>query len=140
MTPDLMAGELAARLDGPHADADTVAVARLASEAVRFLNYATGSHAAAGLTLPGTAYTVAGELALAVSRLGQLTGQVTSFLHRELAAGRLGHDHGADAALSVEDALGHLLAAASAAAVLEAAFSGAQSGIASLHHRKGATP
>ena len=75
MAPDLMTGELAARMDGPHADEDTAAAARLASEAVRFLNYATGSHAGAGLTLPGTAYTVAGELALAVSRLGQLTGR-----------------------------------------------------------------
>jgi hypothetical protein len=139
MTPDLMAAEITAQLDGPHADADTAAVAWLASEAVRFLNYATGSHAAAGLTLPGTAYTVAGELAAAVSRLGQLTGQLADFLERELAAGRLGHDHGSDPALSVQDARGHLLAAAAAAAVLEAALSGAQSDIAYLHYREGAT-
>jgi hypothetical protein len=40
ITPDQMAEELAARLDGPHADDDTAA-ARLISQAVRFLNYAT---------------------------------------------------------------------------------------------------
>jgi len=140
MAPDLMAGELTARMDGPHADADTAAAARLASEAVRFLNYATGSHAAAGLTLPGTAYTVLGELALAVSRLGQLTAQMTGFLGRELAAGRLGHDHGADPALPVERARGHLLAAADAAAMLALALGAAQSDIAYLHYRKGAAP
>lgn len=139
MTPDLMAAELAARTDGPHADADTAAAGRLASEAVRFLNYATSSHAAAGLILPGTTYTVAGELAVAASRLGQLTGQLTGFLERELAARRLGHDHGTDPALSVQDARGHLQAAANAAAVLEAALSGAQSDITYLHHRRGAT-
>jgi hypothetical protein len=140
MTFDTAAGQVIARLDGPHCDRDTAAAALLAGEVVRFLNYATGSHAPAGLTLPGTAYTVLGELALAVSRLGQLTAQVTGFLGRELAAGRLGHDHGADPALPVERARGHLLAAADAAAMLAPALGAAQSDLAYLHYRKGAAP
>jgi len=143
MTFDRAAGQVTARLDGPHCDRDTAAAALLAGEVVRFLNYPAGSHAAAGLTLPGTAYTIVGQLALIISRLGQLTGQVTSFLDRELAAGRLGHDHGTDPALSVERARGHLLAAAAAAAALDAALSAAQSDITYLHRADGrqeATP
>lgn len=56
MTPDQLADQLTGRLDGPHADEHTTGAARLAAEAVRFLNYATGFHAPEGLTYPATVY------------------------------------------------------------------------------------
>jgi hypothetical protein len=132
-----MADGLAAALDGPHSDEDTAAGAELAAAAIRFLNYATGPHATAGLTFPATAYAVTGSLARAVSELGQCFGQVTDFLDRELAAGRLGHDSGCHAALPVERARRHLEHAARAARALNGALSAAQSDLAGLHHAVG---
>ena len=61
MTPERLGRELEARLSGPHADDHTTAAAGLAAEAVRYLNYATGSHSPAALTGPATAY-LAGRL------------------------------------------------------------------------------
>jgi hypothetical protein len=132
-----MTAALPGWLDGPHSDEDTAAVAELAAEAVRFLNYATGSHAAAGLTFPAAAYAVTGSLGLAASRLGQCFGQVTDFLDRELAAGRLGDDSGCHPALPVERARRHLEYAARAASALTEALSAAQSDLAGLHQRPG---
>src|SRR6266704_3220564 len=54
MTPGEYCEALAASRHGPHDDATTIGVARLAGESVRFLNYATGP-AAAGLAEPATA-------------------------------------------------------------------------------------
>jgi hypothetical protein len=135
LTPDQMTAELTARLDGPHSDRDTAAVAQLVTEAVRFLNYATAD--GAGLSYPATAYTVAGQLASAVARLGQLTRQLRRFLGRELAAGRLGEDSGADPAAGTARADGYLAAAAAAAVALSDALSVAQSCLASLHQVDG---
>ena len=42
MTPDQLTSTLTARLHGPHDDEMTAGAARLAAEAIRFLNYATG--------------------------------------------------------------------------------------------------
>ena len=133
MTPDQMTARLTARLDGPHSDDHTAAAAGLAAEAVRFLNYATGPHAEAGLTYPATACVVTGALAAAVAGLGQLTAQLTAFLARELAAGRLGDDHRRDPADVAARAASYLDAAARHAAALEAALSSAQCDLGSLH-------
>jgi hypothetical protein len=78
---------------------DTVALARAAAEAIRGLNHATRRED--GLDQPSVAYDVLGALALAASRLGQALAQVTRYLDKALADGRLGHDLGRDPALSV---------------------------------------
>lgn len=132
-----MSTVLTSRLDGPHNDERTAAVAELAAEAVRFVNYATGSHASSGLTYPATAYAVTASLGLAASRLPQLAAQVTDFLDRELAAGRLGEDSGGDPVLAVERARRHLEHAARAAVALHDYLSAAQSDLAGLHQRAG---
>jgi hypothetical protein len=132
-----MAAGLTGWLDGPHSDQDTAAVAELAAEAMRFLDYATGSHAAAGLRFPATAYAVTGSLALAASRLGQCFAQMTDFLDDELAAGRLGDDSGCHPALPVERARRHLDRAACAARVLADELASGQSDLAGLHQRAG---
>jgi hypothetical protein len=137
MTPAEMPARLAVGLDGPHSDEDTAAVAELAAEAVRFLNYATGPHASTGLTYPATAYAVTGSLNLAASRLGQCLAQVTDFLDCELAAGRLGDDSRGHPALPVERARRHLDYAARAAHALADELSAAQSDLAGLHQRTG---
>jgi hypothetical protein len=131
VTPARLTAELTGRLDGPHADEHTAAAAELAAEAVRFLNYATAARA--GLTCPATANAVTGSLALAASRLGQCFGQVTDFLDRELAAGRLGDDSGRHPALAVERARRQLEHAARAASSLNDALMAAQNDLAGLH-------
>ena len=88
MTPGEYCEALAASRHGPHDDATTIGVARLAGEAVRFLNYATGP-AAVGLTEPATAYHLAGELTTAVYRLPQLLSQLADWLTAQAASGRL---------------------------------------------------
>jgi hypothetical protein len=60
------------------------------------------------------AYAVTGQLASAAARLGQLTGQIGQFLARELAAGRLGDDAGADPATGAARADDYLANAAAA--------------------------
>jgi len=133
MTPAQLAAALTARLDGPHGDEHTTAAAWLASEAIRYLNYATGPHAAAGLTWPATVYTVAGALAEAAGRLPQACGQLAAWLDAEHAAGRLGDDHGGPAGVLTDKARYHLDQAARHAAQLAAALTGAQSAVATVH-------
>jgi hypothetical protein len=137
MMPADLGRFLAARLDGPHTDNLTATAAELAAEAVRLLNYATGPHADTGLTYPATVYAVTASLSLAASRLGQLSGQMTDFLDRERAAGRLGDDLGRDPVLVVERARRDLEAAARAAGLLARALADAQNDVASLHQREG---
>ena len=137
LTPAKLTTALTGRLDGPHSDEHTADAAELAAETVRFLNYATGPHASTGLTFPATAYSVAAGLGLAASRLGQCLTQVTDFLDRELAAGRLGDDSGCHPALPVERARRHLETAATAARALADALHAAQSDMARLHQTGG---
>jgi len=92
MTPDQLSGELTARLDGPHGDGSTAGAARLAAETVRFLNYATGSHAGSGLTEPATVYMIAANLSAAAYGLPQLFRQLSGWLEAERVAGRLADD------------------------------------------------
>jgi hypothetical protein len=81
---------------------DTVALARTAAEAIRGLNWTTRCDA--GLDQPSAAYDVIGALSLAASRLPQLIAQITGYLGRALAAGRLGHDLGEDPAPDINGA------------------------------------
>ena len=80
----------------------TIALARAAAEAIRGLNRAT--NCGAGLGQPSVAYDVIGALSLAAGRLGQLLTQITGYLDRALAAGKLGHDLGEDPALDIKGA------------------------------------
>lgn len=137
MTPRDMTAALATQADGPHTDQDTAAAAELAAAAIRFLNYATRCHASDGLTEPATACTVMGSLALAASRLGQCFAQVTDFVDRELAAGRLGDDSGCHPVMAVERARRHLEYAARAARTLDDALTAAQNDLTGLHQRTG---
>ncbi len=81
---------------------DTVVLARTAAEAIRGLNWTTRCDA--GLDQPSVAYDVIGALSLAASRLPQLIAQITGYLDRALAAGRLGHDLGEDPAPDINGA------------------------------------
>ena len=92
---------------------DTVRLARITAEAIRGLNWLTGRET--GLGQPSAAYDVIGALALAASRLGQAFTQITRWLDRALAAGRLGHDLGEDPAGAI-DAAGIFLGDASMSA------------------------
>jgi hypothetical protein len=78
---------------------DTLTLARAAAEVIRALNWATGCDA--GLDQPAVASDVIASLSLAASRPGQLLTQITRYLDRALAAGRLGHDLGEDPAWAV---------------------------------------
>jgi len=133
--PRQLVDGLTSRLDGPHADEHTTGAAWLASEAIRYLNYATGSHAGQGLTYPATIYTITGALAEAAGRLPQLLGQLTGWLDGECATGRLGDDHGGPVAPLTDRARYHLDQAARHAAALGQALAAAQSALASVHGR-----
>jgi hypothetical protein len=137
LTPGQLTDRLTAGLDGPHADEHTTGAAWLASEAVRFLNYATGSHANTGLTYPATVYTITGALTEAAGRLPQLFGQLTAWLDRECAAGRLGDDCGGPVAPLTDRARYHLDQAARHAAALGDALAEAQSALATVHGTPG---
>ena len=80
----------------------TCALPISAAEAIRGLNWLTGSEA--GLGQPSAAYDVIGALALAASRLQQALAQITGWLDRALEAGRLGHDLGEDPAEAIDAA------------------------------------
>ena len=92
---------------------DTVRLARITAEAIRGLNWLTRHQT--GLGQPSAAYDVIGALAQAASRLHQALAQITGWLDRALAAGRLGHDLGEDPAGAI-DAAGIFLGDASMSA------------------------
>ena len=81
---------------------DTLRLARTAAEAIRGLNWLTRHET--GLDQPSIACDPIGALAPAASRLGQLLTQITGWLDRALAAGRLGHDLGEDPAGAIDAA------------------------------------
>ena len=137
MPPGQLADLLTAGLDGPHADQRTAAAAGLASEAIRFLNYATGPHARTGLTQPATAYRITGSLAEAAARLPQLCHQLTGWLDAACAAGRLGDDHGGPVTVLTDRARHHIEQAARHADALSDALNDAQSALATVHGTPG---
>jgi hypothetical protein len=102
-------------------------------EHVRQLNHATTGPSS--LTLPGTAYTILGNLSAATYGLDQLLDQINRFFLRELQADRLGHDQAEDLA-DVLSRHGQALAEARQhARALCAALSDAQSAINAVHSR-----
>jgi len=133
MTPKQLAVELDARLDGPHGDEHTAAAAELAAEAIRYLNYATGSHCQAGLVYPSTVYSIAADLSSAGYRMMQLFRQLADWLYRQDAAGLVGTDDGAPAADVVAAAYARLRAAARKADALAADLSALQNAISGLN-------
>jgi hypothetical protein len=135
MTPKRLTRELTARLDGPHDDEHTAATADLCAEAVRFLNYATGSHAPAGLVYPSTVYLIAADLSSAAYRMVQLFGQLDGWLARQDEAGLLGTDDGAPSAGVVAAASVNLASATTAARQLSGCLDALQNSIATLNGR-----
>jgi hypothetical protein len=114
-------------------DDQTADLASNLYEHVRQLN-----HAPAGppsLTLPGTAYTVLGNLSATTYGLDQVLDQINRFFLRELQADRLGHDQAEDLA-DVLSRHGQALAEARQhARALCAALSDAQSTTNAVHFR-----
>jgi hypothetical protein len=74
---------------GEHSPEYTLQVAGAISEAVRVLNYATGTYATESLAYPSTASSVVGLLRGGVGGLDQLFSQLGSFLTRLQEEGRL---------------------------------------------------
>jgi hypothetical protein len=134
MTPAQLTGQLTAALNGPHADAHTAAAAQLTAEAARFLNYATGPHAAEGLTDPATVDRITGNLAEAAQRLPQLFGQLGDYLAHEYAAGHLADDYGRLPYIVISQARHDLDTAARLAHDLSKALAAAQSAVTGLHN------
>lgn len=130
--PDQLTNHLTASLYGPHSDEVTTGAARLAAEAIRFLNYATMA-GCGGLTEPATVPAVTGELSVAVYRLPQLFRQLADWLHAEMTAGHLADDHGRPAHLVTDEARTVLAEATSRADHLGRALAAVQSLTATLH-------
>jgi hypothetical protein len=110
---------------------DTVVLARTAAEAIRGLNWTTNCDA--GLGQPSAAYDVTAALALATSRLPQLLTQITGYLDRALAAGKLGHDLGEDPAWNISAAGIFLDDARASAAALAGDLNAAQQQLAPVN-------
>jgi hypothetical protein len=110
---------------------DTITLARTAAEAIRGLNHATLHED--GLGQPSVAYDVTGALSLAASRLPQLLTQITRYLDRALAAGRLGHDLGEDPAPDISAAGVFLDDARASAAALAGDLNAAQQQLALIN-------
>jgi hypothetical protein len=112
---------------------DAVALARTAAEAIRGLNHATRHENGPGQ--PSAAYDILGALSLAAARLGQALAQVTRYLDRALADGRLGHDLGDDPCFAVGTAGLFLDGARLSAAALAGDLDAAQQQVALLNGR-----
>jgi len=112
---------------------DSVALARTAAEVIRGLNWTTNCDA--GLDQPSAAYDVIGALSQAAGRLGQLLTQITRYLDRSLAAGKLGHDRGQDPAPDVEGAVIFLGDARLSAGALAGDLGAAQQHLALINGR-----
>jgi hypothetical protein len=110
---------------------DTITLARTAAEAIRGLNWLTGRET--GLGQPAAAYDVIGALAQAASRLHQALAQITGWLDRALAAGRLGHDLGEDPAGATGAAGTFLRGASMSAAALAQDLNQAQQQLALIN-------
>ncbi|ROO90510.1 hypothetical protein EDD29_8239 [Actinocorallia herbida] len=108
-------------------DDQTEQIARNIYEDVRRLNHTTAGPP--GLTYPGTAYTILGNLSAAVHSLGQTLEQLDRFLGDELNAGRLGHDLGHNPITEIQRAQDGLRAAGAVARDLGNTLGHAQSAI-----------
>lgn len=135
MTLTELVAEIERRMDGPHADEETAAAAWLAAEAVRYLNYASGSHSGTGLEFPSTVYSIAGGLSTAAYRMQQLCEQLARHLAVQDAAGLLGTDDGTPTYRTVAAAKGRLNMAVKLAAGLDHELSELQNTLAILNGR-----
>jgi hypothetical protein len=108
LPPALLLRHLEAAAGSSHHPDATIAVAWLAAETIRYLNYASRSDE--GVEFASTLYAVAGALSLAASRIPQLTTQVRAWLNAN--SGRLRNDDGAP----VSDTLAAVGASGQAAA------------------------
>jgi hypothetical protein len=133
MTPKRLARELTGRLYGPHADEHTAAAADLAAEAIRFLNYATGSGSLDGLAFPSTVYSVAADLSAAAWRMQQLFTQLGDWLTAADAFGLLGTDDGTPPGCVVEAARTQLADATVAAGDLSVCLDALHNSISGLN-------
>jgi hypothetical protein len=106
--------------DSPRA----TALARQAAEALRSLNHATLGPD--GISQPGDAYDVLGDLSLAVSRIPQALAQLGRWLAAALAAGQLGSSNGTDPSVAVSGAWMFISDARGSAAALAGNLSLAQ--------------
>ncbi|MEU6746690.1 hypothetical protein ABZ914_10750 [Spirillospora sp. NPDC046719] len=114
-------------------DDQTADLASNLYEHVRQLNHATAGPPS--LTLPGTAYTIFGNLSAATYGLDQVLDQINRFFFRELQADRLGHDQAEDLADALSRHGQALAEARQHARALCAALSDAQSTINAVHSR-----
>ena len=105
------------------------------AEAIRYLNYATGSHSSEGLIYPSTVYLIAGRLGMAADRMPQLFDQLSRWLAAEDAAGHLGMDDRSPAAVAVADAAGRLTKAAALASQLGDALNDVLSALSAVNGR-----
>jgi hypothetical protein len=135
MTPKKLARELEARLDGPHNDEHTASAAELAAEAIRFLNYATGSHSPEGLVYPATVYSIAADLSSAAWRMQQLFDQLRDWLTVLNNAGMLGTDDGTPTSEVIAEARANLAYAAGAASHLSSHLSTLHNTLSTLNGR-----
>ena len=135
MTPRRMTGDLEQRMDGPHSYEHTVHAAGLAAEAVRYLNYATGSHSPAGLVYPATVYSIAADLSAAAWRMQQLFTQLGDWLAAQEAAGLLGTDDGSPVTATIAAASVNLASATTAANHLSAYLDALQNSVSGLNGR-----
>jgi hypothetical protein len=140
MSPSQLASELEARLNGPHAVEHTTGAADLVSEGIRYLNYATGSHAGDALEYPAAIYRVLGTLSEAAYRLPQLFHQMTRWLEQQDDAGMLAMDDGTSPTVAVAAAELHLEEAGRLARRLGKELAGAQNQISRLNGRGPARP
>jgi hypothetical protein len=105
-------------------------VADQAAEAIRALNHMTMD--ADTLEYPSDVYDVVTNLKLLTERLPQLFGQLAHWLWTEQEAGRIGHDAGKDAAVTVAGVDAHLVEAQDAARTLYDALASAHNELTSL--------
>jgi hypothetical protein len=104
-----------------------------AAEAIRSLNHLTrGEPGDNALEYPADVYSVVANLKIMTERLPQLFGQLTEWLWAEQAAGRVAHDQGKDAGLTVAGVDHHLTEARVAAGALYDALNGAHNELAGL--------
>jgi hypothetical protein len=133
-TPAQLTAGPAALIHGPYADTSTTAVAELAAEAIRYLNYA----ARGGISEPATIAAVAGSLTLAAGRLPQLLHAISQWLAAELAAGRVADDHHRAPAQLTDRIRAAISRAADTADELASALSTVHNLTATLHGTEGA--
>jgi hypothetical protein len=122
----------------PYAVTQAKEYASSAAECIRSLTYATLPHEGApGLEYPGDVYEIVASLKVAVQRMPQLFGQLSLWLGKQNAAGRVGHDSGQEAGehvTAVRDALDY---AATCAGTLGRALDQAHNASAGLKAAEG---